>query len=262
MLFVVSYSQNLNFAVPQKYNQKLIKKFRHFFLYTVHNIVLYGQSLLNTLLTDRVESRGSSSVLVKVLNHLGVCLVQTHFPVLYSTSKPHTIQVLANFDAFIVVSADNLDFMHSFACVFVAIKISSWHGTTVQVVQPLPSLSILMPCDTHSLCHMLTTCTKTHTMSPSALETKLSPSPTSVVLALETTLSPSPETKMSLCLLIHVTVLTIMLSFHMSTCNTHNCQGQWCIPGGLNMSTFSGILHASCREVSSPSIDTLTRCLF
>ena len=40
------------------------------------------------------------------------------------------------------VSADNLDFLHSFARVFCGNQKSSWHGTTVQVVQPLPSLSL------------------------------------------------------------------------------------------------------------------------
>ena len=40
------------------------------------------------------------------------------------------------------MSADNLDFMHSFARVFCGNQRSSWHGTTVQVAQPLPSLSL------------------------------------------------------------------------------------------------------------------------
>ena len=45
-------------------------------------------------------------------------------------------------DVFTLVSADNLDFMHSFARVFCGHQTSSWHGTTVQVAQPLPSLSL------------------------------------------------------------------------------------------------------------------------
>ena len=45
-------------------------------------------------------------------------------------------------DAFTVVSADNLDFFHSFIRVFCGKQTSSWHGTTLQVVQPLPSLSL------------------------------------------------------------------------------------------------------------------------
>ena len=45
-------------------------------------------------------------------------------------------------DSFTVVSADNIDFMHSFARVFCGQQTSSWHGTPVQAAQPLPSLSL------------------------------------------------------------------------------------------------------------------------
>ena len=39
-----------------------------------------------------------------------------------------------------VISADNLDYLHSYARVFKGTQKSSWHGTTVQLVQPLPSI--------------------------------------------------------------------------------------------------------------------------
>ena len=97
---IVSHSQNLNFAVPQKWATEAyhVKKVRCFFL--LCTILFCTDSHcsmpMHTLLTDLVESPGSSSVLVKVLSRLGVCLVQTHFPILYSTSKPHPIQALAN----------------------------------------------------------------------------------------------------------------------------------------------------------------------
>ena len=42
---------------------------------------------------------------------------------------------------FTVVSADNIDFMHSYAHVFSGKQNSSWHGTTVQAVQPKASES-------------------------------------------------------------------------------------------------------------------------
>ena len=45
-------------------------------------------------------------------------------------------------DSFTAVSADNIDFLHSHARHFKGSKNNSWHGTTIQVVQPLPSLSI------------------------------------------------------------------------------------------------------------------------
>ena len=54
---------------------------------------------MHILMTDLIESQGGSSVLIRLLNRL-------------------------------VVSADNLDFLHSFARVFCGNQKSSWHGTT------------------------------------------------------------------------------------------------------------------------------------
>ena len=42
-------------------------------------------------------------------------------------------------NAFTVASADNLDFIHSHARIYCGKQQSSWHGTTVQIVQPQPS---------------------------------------------------------------------------------------------------------------------------
>ena len=41
-------------------------------------------------------------------------------------------------NSFTVASADNLDYLHSYARVYCGEQKSSWHGTTVQVVQPQP----------------------------------------------------------------------------------------------------------------------------
>ena len=100
---------------------------------------------MHTLMTDLVESQGGSSVLVKTLNRLGVCssadTLARFIQHKRSTSEQHQFRHMSK-DAFTVVSADNLDFMHSFARVFCGNQRSSWHGTTVQVAQPLPSLSL------------------------------------------------------------------------------------------------------------------------
>ena len=42
-------------------------------------------------------------------------------------------------NAFTVVSVDNLDFIHSFARVYCGKQQLSWHGTTMQIVQPQPT---------------------------------------------------------------------------------------------------------------------------
>ena len=99
---------------------------------------------MHTLSTDLVESQGGSSVLVRVLNCLGVCSsadTLARFIQHRVTSYAHRLEQLST-ESFTVVSTDNIDFVHSFAQVFCGNQKASWHGTTVQVVQPLPSLAI------------------------------------------------------------------------------------------------------------------------
>ena len=42
-------------------------------------------------------------------------------------------------NAFTLVSVDNLDYIHSYARVYCGKQQSSWHGTTMQIVQPQPT---------------------------------------------------------------------------------------------------------------------------
>ena len=99
---------------------------------------------LHNLVTDTIESHGGSAMLVKLLNRLGACastdtLARSiqHYVSKRNTRgperdcKPTTLTI---------ISADNIDFMHSYAKVFCGNQVSSWHGTTVQAVQPIPSL--------------------------------------------------------------------------------------------------------------------------
>ena len=108
---------------------------------------------LHILMADLVESQGVSALLHKVLNRVGVCasadtlarFVQHKVTVLQGMENMYI-----NKEHFTVVSADNVDFMHTYARVVKGKQNSSWHGTTVQAVQPLPSLSLCSRLDGQS----------------------------------------------------------------------------------------------------------------
>ena len=91
---------------------------------------------MHTLITDVVESQGGSTLLVRMLNRIGVCAsadtLSRFIQHKVSTCDEDGMKYLTP-DTFTVVSADNIDFMHSFARIFCGRQTSSWHGTTVQV---------------------------------------------------------------------------------------------------------------------------------
>ena len=97
---------------------------------------------LHTLLTDIVEGQGGSALLIRLLNRLGVCASLDTLKrfIQYKVSSGKTAKSLDP-TVFTIVSADNVDFLHSYACVFKGRQSSSWHGTSIQAAQPLPSLS-------------------------------------------------------------------------------------------------------------------------
>ena len=120
-----------------------IKKVRRFFSLCVLLFCTDDRCYL-PLITDVVESLGGSTQLVQILNRLGMCSsadtlarsiqyrVQEHEhrgPEQECHPRSRTI-----------VSADNIDFLHSYTQVLCGNQTSSWHGTTVQAVQPKPSL--------------------------------------------------------------------------------------------------------------------------
>ena len=100
---------------------------------------------LHTLLTDMIDSQGESDLLVRLLNRLGVCssfdTLSRFVQYKVSDSDRKGGQEYFDCDGFTVVPADNIDFLHSYATVFKGSQNSSGHGTSIQAVQPLPSLS-------------------------------------------------------------------------------------------------------------------------
>ena len=76
---------------------------------------------LHTLVTDIVDSQGGSALLVKILNRLGVC---SSIDTLYRfiQHKVDSLDIKQNQymdpESFTIISADNIDFLHSYARVF------------------------------------------------------------------------------------------------------------------------------------------------
>jgi len=95
---------------------------------------------LHTLLTDYIEASGGSSDLISVLNRLGAVASS-------NTLDRHNVQVssqcklgglLQDLDCsnLTIATTDNIDFLQSHASVYAGNQYRSWHGTSVEVVQP------------------------------------------------------------------------------------------------------------------------------
>ena len=100
---------------------------------------------MHTLITDVIDSQGGSAMLIKILNRLGVCAsadTLSRYIQHKRSNRTDAINLCLNPDSFTVVSADNIDFMHSYARVSKGSN-SSTHATSIQAVQPMPSLSEL-----------------------------------------------------------------------------------------------------------------------
>ena len=131
--------------------ERHIKRVRRLFLlcsllFTVND---HCSSPMHVLVADILESQGTTTLLHQILNRLGVC-ASADTLARFVQSKAEKSNWLTttggNIDRepFTVVSADNIDFVHKYARIVGKGK-TSWHGTTVQAVQPQPSLSIILP---------------------------------------------------------------------------------------------------------------------
>ena len=96
---------------------------------------------LHLLLTDLIDTQGGSSDLIQMLNKFGaVASSDTHRR--YVQFKVH--QKIAsgflselNLNNFTIASVDNIDIMQRHSFVYCGDQGRSWHGTTIQVAQPL-----------------------------------------------------------------------------------------------------------------------------
>jgi len=91
------------------------------------------------------NGRGSD-LLIKILNQLGACSSYDTLSrfITYKIGQDTPLgSKHSEADGFTVVSADNIDYVHHFAQVCKDSKNNSWHGTSIQSVQPLPSLSVI-----------------------------------------------------------------------------------------------------------------------
>ena len=142
---VCTMTQPLSLKGKRNEESSVLRKIRRVFCVCVLMFTTNSQCSfpLHTLVADAVESCGGSLQLVRLLNRLGACAsVETHKRyVQFRVAQRMSRGALSGYplNTLTVVSIDNLDFVLSFARVFCGKQQSSWHGTTIQFVQPQPS---------------------------------------------------------------------------------------------------------------------------
>ena len=98
---------------------------------------------LHLLLTDLVEFQGGSSELIHFLNSVGAIAsadtLQRHVQFYIEKRRKRGILSELDLEKFTIVSIDNIDFLQRHASVYCGDQSRSWHGTTVQAVQPTHS---------------------------------------------------------------------------------------------------------------------------
>ena len=94
---------------------------------------------LHTLLTDVVYSHGGTTELVRVMNRVGMISSEdTHVRYVDNIVRHSDKAQDVDPSQTVVATLDNLDFLQSNAAVYCGDQHRSWHGTTVQILQPKP----------------------------------------------------------------------------------------------------------------------------
>ena len=101
---------------------------------------------LHTVLSDFIEASGGSSEIITILNRLGAVAsrdtLDRHIVNVSTQRKAKGLLKSLESNVFTVATTDNIDFLQSGASVYVGNQSRSWHGTSVQVVQPQQRLII------------------------------------------------------------------------------------------------------------------------
>ena len=101
---------------------------------------------LHHLVADAIEVCGGSRKLLRILNRLEICVsCDTHDRFVTSIAEEQRKSSVWNElspNTFTVASADNINFLSSHAAVYCGNQSRSYHGTTIQIVQPVPSQTI------------------------------------------------------------------------------------------------------------------------
>lgn len=103
-------------------------------------------TVLHHLVADSVDMLGGSRDLIRLLNRLGVCVAcDTHDRLVTDVAEQQrTASIWSELSpsVFTVTSVDNIDFLQSHAAVYCGDQSCRYHGTMIQVVQPIPSLKL------------------------------------------------------------------------------------------------------------------------